>query len=147
MIEIDIDKKEPVYSIGIVAKKFNISVHTLRLYEAEGLILPYKTASRRRLYSRQDLNRIACIREMIGTKKLNIAGIKWLLAMIPCWELLPCSEEDRKVCDAFTHATEPCWMVPHKAEKCRNLECRNCEVYQGIANCNNFKEYLKANWK
>ncbi len=147
MMEIIIGNREPVFAIGVVAKKFDISVHTLRLYEAEGLILPYKTESRRRLYSQADINRIGCIREMIAKKGLNIAGIKLLLAMVPCWELLPCSEEERRDCDAYTNSTEPCWMVPHKAEKCQNLECRECKVYQSVANCSNFKEYLKANWK
>ena len=147
MIESLIDLHEPAFPIGIVAKKFDISVHTLRLYEAEGLIIPYKTETRRRLYSQSDINRIACIREMIENKGLNIAGIKWLLAMIPCWELLPCSEAERNNCEAYTNYTEPCWVVKSRADKCKLEECRQCKVYQGIANCKNFKEYLKANWK
>ena len=146
-MQVAIDKYEPVFPIGVVARKFGISVHTLRLYEAEGLILPYKTETRRRLYSQADLQRLSCIREMIDKKGLNITGIKWLLSMTPCWDLLPCSEEDRQNCDAFTDATEPCWMVPHKAEKCQKLECRECHVYQSFADCKNFKEHLKANWK
>ena len=146
-MEVLIDLREPVYPIGVVAKKFNISVHTLRMYEAEGLILPYKTETRRRFYSQSDINRIACIREMIEKKGLNIAGIKCLLAMIPCWEMLPCSEDERRNCEAYTNYSEPCWVVKSKADKCKSAECRECEVYQSIANCNNFKEYLKANWK
>jgi MerR family transcriptional regulator/heat shock protein HspR len=147
MIKIDIDKREPVYPIGIIAKKFKISVHTLRLYEAEGLILPYKTKTRRRYYSESDINRIACIRDMIEKKRLNIAGIKSLLAMVPCWKILPCSEEERNNCEAYTNFSEPCWVVKSKADKCKYLECRKCLIYQSVANCNDFKEYLKANWK
>jgi len=142
-----IQKDKPLYSIGVVAQIFNLSVHTLRMYEAEGLILPYKTKTNRRLYSQDDISRLGCIRKMIEEKGLNIAGIKMMLAIIPCWDFLPCSEEERINCSAFTNSTEPCWMVPHKAEKCMNLECRDCHVYQSVSNCDNFKEYLKANWR
>lgn len=146
-MEIEIKNTDPVYPIGIIAKKFGISVHTLRLYESEGLIIPYKTESNRRLYSNADVHRIQCIRGMIEKKGLNFAGIKWALSMIPCWDLLPCSEEDRQSCDAYSDSNQPCWNVPHKAAKCTNVDCRDCHVYQGLSNCSNFKEYLKANWR
>jgi MerR family transcriptional regulator/heat shock protein HspR len=146
-MELKIDLEEPLYSIGVVAKKFGLSVHTLRLYESEGLILPYKTDTKRRLYSQADINRIACIRDLIERRGLNIAGIKALLAMIPCWQLKPCSDEDRKNCDAYTSQTLPCWIVKDKGEKCQQVECRECNVYKSMSMCTNFKEYLKNNWK
>ena len=146
-MELKIDVDEPLYSIGVVAKKFDLSVHTLRLYESEGLILPYKTETKRRLYSQSDLSRIACIRDLIENKGLNIAGIKSLLAMIPCWQIKPCSEEDREKCEAYTSQSLPCWIVKHKGEKCQHIECRECNVYKSLSMCNNFKEYLKATWK
>lgn len=146
-MELKIDIEEPLYSIGVIAKKFNLSVHTLRLYESEGLILPFKTETKRRLYSQSDINRIACIRDMIENRGLNIAGIKSLLAMIPCWQLKPCSEKDRENCDAYTSTDLPCWIVKDKGEKCQLVECRECNVYKSLSMCNNFKEYLKATWK
>ena len=36
---------EPVYTIGVAAAKLGVSVHTLRLYETEGLIITYKTST------------------------------------------------------------------------------------------------------
>jgi MerR family transcriptional regulator/heat shock protein HspR len=144
---VQINDSDPVYTIGIVAKKFNVSVHTLRLYESEGLILPYKTETNRRLYSNVDIKRIQCIRDMIENQKLNFAGIKWALSMIPCWNLLPCSEEDRKNCSAYTNTDKPCWSVEHKADKCKNVDCRECHVYQSFTNCNNIKELIKAKLK
>ena len=146
-MELKINLEEPLYSIGVVAKKFNLSVHTLRLYESEGLILPYRTDTKRRLYSQSDINRIACIRDLIEKKGLNIAGIKSLLAMIPCWQIKPCSDKDRKNCDAYTNPNLPCWIVKDKGEECQHVECRECNVYQSLSMCNNFKEYLKATWK
>ena len=142
-MNITIKNTEPVYTIGVVAEQFNISVHSLRLYEAEGLIIPYKTKTGRRLYSVSDVNRIACIREMIENRGLNLAGIKSLLALVPCWELLPCSEEARKTCDAYTNTTSPCWSAKHKGDICNAQSCRECHVYQGLAHCHNFKEYMK----
>lgn len=146
-MEIEIKNTDPVYTIGVVAEKFNISVHSLRLYESEGLILPYKTETNRRLYSNSDMQRIQCIRDMIEQKGLNFAGIKWALSMIPCWDLLPCSVEERNMCNAYTNSTTPCWSVPFKAEKCQNADCRDCHVYQQLSSCSNFKDYLKENWK
>jgi hypothetical protein len=35
--------EEPIYTTGVAAKKLGVSPHTLRLYEAEGLIIPYRT--------------------------------------------------------------------------------------------------------
>jgi MerR family transcriptional regulator/heat shock protein HspR len=99
------------------------------------------------LYSQSDLNRIACIRDLIEKKGLNLAGIKSLLAMIPCWQIKPCSEKDRKICGAFTDQSFPCWIVKNKGEKCQLEECRECNVYQSLSMCTNFKEYLKATWK
>jgi MerR family transcriptional regulator/heat shock protein HspR len=138
---------EPMYTIGIVAQRFKISVHTLRLYEAEGLIIPFKTETNRRLYSKSDINRIACIRKMIDEKGYNIKGIKGMLSLIPCWKLLPCSKEDCKNCGAFTNTDMPCWTVSDKAEKCQLLDCRTCHVYQSLSSCDNFKEFLKENWR
>ena len=146
-MHIKISKTDPVLQIGIVAEKFNISVHTLRLYEAEGLIIPFKTKSGRRLYSTSDINRIACIRKMIDQRGLNIAGIKSLLALIPCWDLLPCSEKDRKNCDAYTNSASPCWTAKNKGEICRVQSCRECHVYQELAHCDDFKEYMKKIFK
>jgi len=146
-MNIEINDNDPVYPIGIIAEKFNVSVHTLRLYESEGLIIPYKTATNRRLYSNSDIQRIKCIREMIEINGLNFAGIKWALSMVPCWEILPCSDKDRESCAAYTDSTTPCWNVPYKAEKCQNANCRECHVYQQLSSCHNFKEFLKANWR
>jgi MerR family transcriptional regulator/heat shock protein HspR len=142
-MNVNINNTDPVFSIGVVAEKFNISVHTLRLYEAEGLIIPYKTKTGRRRYSHSDIQRIGCIRDMIESKGLNFSGIRSLLALIPCWELRPCTEEARKNCDAYTNTSLPCWSAKHKGDLCTTQLCRDCHVYQGLAKCSNFKEYMK----
>jgi len=107
-------EEDKFYPIGMVARIFSISVASLRLYEAEGLIIPFKSKGGHRLYSDEDLKRIKCIRNMIEDKGLNLAGIRMMLSTIPCWELKPCSMKDRKSCDAFYTTLVPCWMVENK---------------------------------
>ena len=41
----------PKYTISSAATLLGISVHTLRMYEREGLIIPFKKESGQRLYS------------------------------------------------------------------------------------------------
>lgn len=86
----------PIYPISVAAQLLNISVHTLRMYEREGLIIPHKKKSNQRLYSKVDLERIQCIRKAINESKISINGIKTIYSLIPCWELVKCSEEDKK---------------------------------------------------
>jgi len=63
---------EPKYTISNAAKLMGISVHTLRMYEREGLIIPFKKESNQRLYSDRDLERVKCIRKTINDDKIHI---------------------------------------------------------------------------
>ncbi len=51
----EVQKDEPIYPIRTAAKLLNISVHTLRMYEKENLILPFKKSTSHRLYSRNPI--------------------------------------------------------------------------------------------
>jgi MerR family transcriptional regulator/heat shock protein HspR len=135
-------KNNPVYPIREAAKLLNISVHTLRMYEKAGLIIPYKKESSHRLYSDSDLERIRCFRDAINKEKISIEGIKRLLSLIPCWTLVKCSEEDRQNCQAIYDSTKPCWAFKHKNNICANLNCRECEVYNSFTNCEKIKQTL-----
>ncbi|CUT05716.1 MerR family DNA-binding transcriptional regulator [Candidatus Kryptonium thompsonii] len=37
-----INERDPVFPISVVAERLGISEHTIRMYEREGLIIPYK---------------------------------------------------------------------------------------------------------
>ena len=63
--------------------------------EEKALLIPFYTKSGRRLFSQTDIVRLKCIRNHLDEQGLNIAGIKALMAMVPCWLLKPCSESDR----------------------------------------------------
>jgi MerR family transcriptional regulator/heat shock protein HspR len=124
----------------------DIAVETIRMYEREGLLLPHKTASGQRLFNESDIHWISCIRRLIKEKGLNLEGIRRLLALIPCWELRPCSEEERKNCTAYWDETRPCWMMKADvSENCRIFNCRDCQVYQVASRCDNLKTLLRLN--
>ncbi len=138
-----IDKSTPVYPLRIAAQLTDTSVYTLRQYVDHGLILPFKTASNRRLYSDADIQRIRCIRRYLDEYGLNIAGIKAMFAQVPCWIIRPCSMEDRNNCDAYTVTHDPCWKATRKGSACINEDCRVCDVYQLPSKCVDIKSIFK----
>ncbi|MCU0821216.1 MAG: MerR family transcriptional regulator [Spirochaetes bacterium] len=132
---------EPVYTIGIAAKKVGLSVHTLRLYEAEGLIITYKTETGRRLYSDLEIEKIVCIRSMIHQDGLNFEGIRRILGLVPCWKLRKCNSGRGTKCRAYQMRTRPCWS---SGEKCiaPYPSCRDCPVYQGLVHCSDVEKLV-----
>ena len=81
-MELNFPTSEPVFPISTAAKLLNISVHTLRMYEREGLLLPYKKTSKQRLYSKSDIERVECIRKTINEDKISINGIKTIFSFL-----------------------------------------------------------------
>lgn len=138
------DNNNPVYTISTAAEKLGVSIPTLRMYEKEGLIIPFKKESNQRRYSQTDLDRIKCIRETINGTKISIEGIKHLLSLIPCWKIKNCSTDERVVCEAFISHDKPCWMYSHKNNLCSEIPCISCEVYTKLSDCKKVKETLKS---
>ena len=58
---------EPTYSIGDLARKFDVTLRTLRFYESRGLLSPSRQGHHRR-YGRQDADRLTVI---LKAKKLG----------------------------------------------------------------------------
>jgi MerR family transcriptional regulator, heat shock protein HspR len=141
------DKTRPVYAIGVAAGLIGVSVHTLRLYESEGLIIPRRTKSKHRLYSQIDIERLQCIRVMIENHGFNLAGIKGMMSLAPCWGIKGCSDSDRENCAAYVIAVEPCWVVKSKNTACYDEDCADCPVYKEVTTCQNMKSFLKEHWK
>ncbi len=133
----------PNYTISNAARLLHISVHTLRMYEREGLIIPFKKESNQRLYSEKDLERIRCIRKVLNEDKIGIEGVRKLLSLIPCWGIVNCPAKERKDCKAYIGYSKPCWMMKHKNNVCENKNCRDCEVYSSFGNCESIKDKLK----
>jgi len=137
------DNNLPVYTIGVAANLIGVSVHSLRLYENVGILTPKRTDTKRRLYSKNDISRLKCVRHFIEDEGLNLAGIKTVLSMVPCWKIKPCKEEDRKDCDAYSKMGEPCWIVKNVGDICKEIDCRDCNVYLSVAQCKNIKELTR----
>ena len=147
MERLTIDPTTPVYPLRIAAKISNTSIYSLRQYIDQGLLFPHKTKTGRHLFTQIDVLRIQLIRKELDENGLNFAGIKRLLAQIPCWLIKPCSEKDYSNCDAYTSSIEPCWQVTVKGPQCKETECRTCEVYRLVEKYDDiktiFKEYFK----
>lgn len=134
---------DPIYTISNAAKLLEISVHTLRMYEREGLIIPFRKKSNQRLYSDKDLERIRCIKTTINVQKINIEGIRRILSLLPCWAIIDCSKNDKVNCDYYKNYEKPCWMINHKNNICKDKICRDCEVYKSFGNCASIKNKLR----
>ncbi len=135
---------EPIISIGTLAEKLNVSVSTLRKYEAEGLLISHRTESGHRLFSVEDIDRVKKIQYMIQDVGLNIEGIRRMQAMLPCWDIRPCTEDEKKVCPAYSDKSKPCWM--NKVSECGNDQietCRTCIVYRvGSQSVEEIKDFV-----
>ncbi len=137
------DENTPVYSIGSVARMLGVSVQTLRLYEAEGLLLSRKSPGGQRLYSHSDVERIECIRHAITEEKISIAGIRHMQALVPCWRILNCPAEQRQDCPAFRHHHRGCWNYRHEDNACTGRDCHDCRVYQVSTSCAGIKQVIQ----
>jgi MerR family transcriptional regulator/heat shock protein HspR len=121
---------DPVISIGVLAQKVGLSVSAVRKYENEGLLIAHRTDSGHRLFSHEDIDRVRNIQHLVQDLGLNFEGIRRMQAILPCWDLLPCSPETRDRCPAYRVSNRPCWMI--KGVDCapQGNECRRCRVYR-----------------
>jgi len=74
------DKKQPVFMISVVARMLNVHPQTLRLYEREGLITPQRT-KRTRLYSMEDVEKLAMILRLTRELGVNRSGVEIILRL------------------------------------------------------------------
>jgi MerR family transcriptional regulator, heat shock protein HspR len=134
----------PVYTLSIASGLSDIPVHSIRQYVDKGLIIPFRKKSNRNLFSQVDILRLRFIHKLLVEDGLNVAGIKSLLAIIPCWAIRKCSAEEREKCQAFYSITYPCWEASEKGTLCKNTNCRECEVYRIVENYPDLKSFLKT---
>ena len=69
-----------VFAISVAAEMVSMQVQNLRVYERRGLLEPDRTTGGTRLYSRDDLDRLHRIRELLA-EGLNLAGIAHVLRL------------------------------------------------------------------
>ena len=71
-------------------------------------------------------------------------GIRALLALIPCWAIRLCSNEEREKCQAYLSDFYPCREASEKGTLCKNTNCRECYVYSIVENYPNIKSFIKT---
>ncbi len=74
------DKKQPLFIISVVSRMLGVHPQTLRLYEREGLITPYRT-KRSRLYSQEDVEKLAMILRLTRELGVNRSGVEIILRL------------------------------------------------------------------
>src|SRR3990167_5017387 len=89
--------REPVYTIGVVARLLKVCSATLRIWERKGLIKP-KRLGKNIFYSQCDIEHLKYIKDLIRGKRVNIQGVKNILSIRKCWELKECKPKDRNAC-------------------------------------------------
>lgn len=70
---------QDLYFISVAAEMLGMHPQTLRKYERLGLIQPSRTIGSMRLYSREELERIRLIKQLVDEAGINLAGVQRLL--------------------------------------------------------------------
>ncbi len=138
-----IPTSKSVYALRTASKLSDISVYSIRQYIDNGLILPYVTNTNRHLFTSVDILRLKYIKKQLSENGLNIAGIKAMYSLIPCWSIHQCPTSTRENCAAYFSGEAPCWEASEKGTKCKNKDCRNCDVYKFPEECKDLKAIIK----
>jgi MerR family transcriptional regulator, heat shock protein HspR len=128
--------------IGAVARHFGVSVDLLRLYEREGLLIPLKSPKGTRYFTELDYPWIETVLRLVREARLNFAGIRHLLALLPCWEIRGCGETRKHECNYAADSSAPCWTLQGC---CRPEDCYSCAVYRAAAQCRNLRAFVVHN--
>jgi MerR family transcriptional regulator, heat shock protein HspR len=139
-----VESTAPVFTLSTTSTLSGIPVHSIRQYIDKGLIIPFKKESSRNLFSQVDILRLKYIHNLLSEDGLNIAGIRALLALIPCWAITECSMAERETCQAYHSDAYPCWEASEKGTLCKNTNCRECEVYRIVEDYPDIKSFLKT---
>lgn len=75
------EEERGIYSIGTVARMFDIHQQSLRLYEKQGILVPGRTAGRTRMYSKRDVEKLELILNLTQEMGVNLAGVEIILRM------------------------------------------------------------------
>ncbi len=73
---------KPVFTLSVTAEILRVHPRTLMIYENESLVIPIRTKTNRRRYSRNDVKKLQFIRYLTTVKGINLAGVESILAML-----------------------------------------------------------------
>ena len=118
----------PVYSTSIASELLDIHQQTLRIYEDKGMVIPARRNTRH-FYSNQDLTWIRTIRFLLHEKRVCLTGLRRMLGLIPCWEILGCASDVKEACPRSKQKSSPCWVIAPQVDEM----CYKCPVYRHAA--------------
>jgi MerR family transcriptional regulator/heat shock protein HspR len=67
------------YTISAVADRYGVHPQTLRMYEREGLLKPFRSVGNTRYYSDRDCERLEMILTLTRDMGVNLAGVEVIL--------------------------------------------------------------------
>ena len=70
---------DPVYVISVAARLAGLPCWVLRVLDQEGIVVPVRTDSNRRLYSDNDITLLNRVRYLTEDRGVNINGVKVIL--------------------------------------------------------------------
>jgi len=119
----------PLVTLSAASRVLGLSESSIRQYESEGLILLQRDSKGRRQLAVADVRRLSLLKMRLDRKQGGFDGLRRALALLPCWELLGCSIDDRNACPAFQVTTRPCWNTEGTICRLKKMNCRECKVY------------------
>jgi len=136
------DEDTGIYEIGAVAELIGEHPETLRVWERNGLVRPDRSQYRRR-YSNNDLKRLRFIKQLLDEGGLNLAGIRLVTQMYPCWYIRRCKGGASRSSKERVNAAKPCWK--EEGTYCRIVAdlselCSSCDMVKRCHQCNGCKE-------
>jgi MerR family transcriptional regulator/heat shock protein HspR len=72
---------QELYLISMAARLLGMHPQTLRKYERLGFIHPSRTLGSMRLYSREEIERLRLIKQLVDGAGINLAGVRRLLSI------------------------------------------------------------------
>jgi len=72
---------QDLFLISMAARMLEMHPQTLRKYERLGLIHPSRTLGSMRLYSRDEIERLRLIKQLVDEAGINLAGVQRLLSI------------------------------------------------------------------
>ena len=73
---------KPVFTLSVAADLLGMHPRTLRIYEEERLVVPFRTETQRRRYSQNDIKRFQFIQHLTQGLHVNLAGVRIILEMM-----------------------------------------------------------------
>lgn len=98
------DRDRPLYAIGVAARLLGVHPQTLRLYEREGLISPFRTEGNTRLYSQGDIEDVRTIMHLTREMGINLAGVELIVGVRK--RMAQISAEMEEMIDQIIHEME-----------------------------------------